>query len=108
MSTDKIGCDAHKRFSQYAVRDHTGRLCLQKRIEHEPGAIRKSLDQFPSGTPVALESSGNWYCIVDEIEAARCFLHMAHAEKAKVMLGNIHKTDKLDVAGLAVYFQVQW
>jgi transposase len=102
MSNYKIGCDAHKKFSQFAVRDATGRLCLQRRIEHEPGAIREFLAQYPSGTPVALESVGNWYWIVDEIEAAGCVPHMAHAAKAKVMMGNIHKTDKLDAAGLAV------
>ncbi len=102
MANYKIGCDAHKRFSQFAVRDSTGQLCIQKRIEHAPGAIREFLAQYPSGTPVALESVGNWYWIVDEIEAAGCVPHMAHAGKAKVMMGNIHKTDKLDAAGLAV------
>ncbi len=102
MNNYKIGCDAHKRFSQFAVRDENGRLCLQKRIEHDPGAIREFLAQYPSGTPVALESVGNWYWIVDEIEAAECIPHMAHAGKAKVMMGNIHKTDKLDAAGLSV------
>lgn len=102
MANYKIGCDAHKRFSQFAIRDAKGRLCQQKRIEHEPGAISEFLSQFPTGTPVALESVGNWYWIVDEIEAANCIPHMAHAGKAKVMMGNIHKTDKLDAAGLAM------
>jgi len=40
MSNYKIGCDAHKHISQFAVRDANGRLCQQRRIEHEPGAIR--------------------------------------------------------------------
>jgi transposase len=101
MANYTVGCDAHKRFSQFAVRDANGRLCQQVRVEHEPGAIQKYLSQFPSGTTVALESVGNWYWIVDEIEAANCIPHMAHAGKAKVMMGNIHKTDKLDAAGLA-------
>jgi transposase len=50
---------------------------------------------------VALESIGNWYWIVDEIEAAGCQPLMAHAAKAKVMMGNVNKTDKLDACGLA-------
>ena len=99
MDDYKIGFDAHKRFSQVAVRDATGRVCQQKRIEHEPGAIREFLSQYPAGTSVALENIGNWYWIVDEIEAAGCVPHMAHAARAKVMMGNIHKTDKLDAAG---------
>ncbi len=101
MTNYKIGCDAHKKFSQFAIRDEAGRLCQQRRIEHEPGAIREFLSRFPEQTPVALECVGNWYWIVDEIEAAGCIPHMANAGKAKVMMGNIHKTDKLDAAGLA-------
>ena len=102
MSDYKIGCDAHKRFSQFAVRDATGRLHQEKRIEHKAGAIQEFLSQYPAGTPVALETVGNWYWIVDEIETAGCVAHLAHAAKAKVMMGNIHKTDKLDAAGLAL------
>ena len=34
-------------------------------------------------------------------EAAGCIPLLAHAAKAKVMMGNIHKTDKLDAQGLA-------
>jgi hypothetical protein len=41
-----------------------GRIC----INHAPGTIKNYLPQFPEGTPVALESVGNWYWIVDEIE----------------------------------------
>lgn len=45
--------------------------------------------------------SRDWYWIVDEIEAAGYTPRMANPAKAKVMMGNIHKTDKLDAAGLA-------
>jgi len=47
-------------------------------VNHEPGAIRAFLSRFPPGTPVALETVGNWYWIVDEIEAAGCLPHLAH------------------------------
>ena len=50
---------------------------------------------------MALETVGNWYWIVDEIEEAGCIPLLAHAAKAKVMMGNIHKTDKLDAQGMA-------
>lgn len=101
MSYYKIGCDAHRRFSQFAVLDADGLLLQQVRINHTPGSIRDFLEDYPRGTPVALESVGNWYWIVDEIEAAGCLPLMAHAAKAKVMMGNVNKTDKLDARGLA-------
>lgn len=52
-----------------------------------------------------MESVGNWYCIVDEIEAAGCVPLMAHAAKAKVMMGNVNKIDQLDAAGLLTLLQ---
>ena len=96
-----VGCDAHKHFSLFAVLDGGGNLVQRTRVGHVPGAIVAFLAQFPQGTPVALETVGNWYWIVDEIEQAGCIPLLAHAAKAKVMMGNIHKTDKLDAQGLA-------
>ena len=94
-----VGCDAHKHFSLFAVLDEKGDLVQRTRVGHVPGAIGAFLSQFPEGIPVALETVGNWYWIVAEIEAAGCIPLLAHAAKAKVMMGNIHKTDKLDAQG---------
>jgi transposase len=96
-----VGCDAHRRYSQFAVLDQDGRLIDQARVAHDPGAIRAFLRGMPEGTRVALETVGNWYWIADEIEAAGCLPLLAHAAKAKVMMGNVNKTDKLDAKGLA-------
>jgi transposase len=43
---------------------------------------------------------GNWYWIVDEIEGAGFMPKLVHPRKAKLMLGMINKTDKLDARGL--------
>jgi len=96
-----IGCDAHKHFSLFAVLGGNGDPAQRTRVDHVPGAIGAFLSQFPESTPVALETVGNWYWIVDEIEQAGCIPLLAHAAKAKVMMGNVHKTDKLDAQGLA-------
>jgi len=95
-----IGCDAHKSFSQFAIYEEISKKLKQVRVEHKSGAICDMLSQFPEGTPAALESIGNWYWIVDEIEAAGCIPLMAHAAKAKIMMGNVNQTDKLDARGL--------
>jgi hypothetical protein len=54
-----IGCDAHKHYSQFAVYEGDNLRGKQVRVEHERGAIRAFLSEFPEGTPVALESIGN-------------------------------------------------
>jgi len=86
MSHYRVGCDAHRRYSQFAVLDQDGQLRQQTRVDHEPGAIQGFLENLPEGTPVALETVGNWYCIADEIEAAGCLPLLTHAAKAKVMI----------------------
>lgn len=96
-----IGCDAHRRYSIFAIFDTSTLSVEQVRVNHKPGAIKEFLSDFPKGTPVALETVGNYYWIVDEIEQAGCVPQLAHAAKAKVIMGNINKTDKLDAKGLA-------
>ena len=96
-----IGCDAHRRYSLFAVLDTHTLSVEQTRVNHQPGAIREFLSDYPEGTPVAIETVGNYYWIVDEIEQAECLPLLAHAAKAKVLMGNINKTDKLDAKGLA-------
>jgi transposase len=49
---------------------------------------------------VAVEATGNWYWIVQEIEEAGMVPALVHPRKAKLMMGMIKKTDKLDVHGL--------
>ena len=102
MRNYTIGCDAHKHYSQFSVRDWKNRVRERRRVEHEVGAIRKYLAKFPAETPVAIECVGNWYWIVDEIEAAGCKPLLTNAGKAKLMMGNVNKTDKLDADGLSL------
>jgi hypothetical protein len=67
---ENIAFDSHKRYTLCSVEDQKGRILTEQRIEHEKGAITGFLKQFAPGSPVAVETIGNWYWIVDEIEAA--------------------------------------
>jgi transposase len=49
---------------------------------------------------VAVEATGNWYWIIDEIEQAGLLPQLVHPRKAKLMMGLTNKTDKLDAQGL--------
>lgn len=95
-----IALDVHKHYS-FAEREDmiTGQV-RHTRIAHRRGAIKAFLADVEPGTAVAVEATGNWYWIVDEIEQAGCTPRLVHPRKAKVMLGCINKTDKLDVHGL--------
>src|SRR2546427_12303884 len=95
-----IAFDAHKHYTLASVARPDGQLVREQRIAHERGALQHFLERCERGSPVAVETVGNWYWIVDEIEAAGCVPRLVHARKAKLMMGEINKTDKLDVRGL--------
>ncbi|MFQ6105343.1 MAG: hypothetical protein ACE5OP_13800 [Candidatus Glassbacteria bacterium] len=61
-----IAFDSHKHYTLISVERPTGGLVCERGIDHERGAIRKFLQAFDLGSPVAVETIGNWYWIVDE------------------------------------------
>src|SRR4029453_1623575 len=93
-----IAFDAHKHYTLASVA--RPELVREQRLPHERGALQQFLARCEPGSPVAVETIGNWYWIVDEIEAAGCVPKLVHARKAKLMMGEINKTDRLDVRGL--------
>ena len=95
-----IAFDSHKRYTFASVEEHTGTILREARIEHQRGAVKEFLTDWKAGTPVAVETIGNWYWIVDEIEKAGMVPQLVHARRAKMMLASVNKTDKLDCHGL--------
>src|SRR5215475_13090314 len=95
-----IAFDSHKHYTLASMARPNGQLVREQRLPHERGALQQFLARCEPGSPVAVETVGNWYWIVDEIEAAGCIPKLVHARKAKLMMGEINKTDKLDVRGL--------
>jgi len=95
-----IAFDSHKHYTWAEREDvQTGKV-RHCRIRHEPGAIREYLIGCEAGTPVAVEATANWYWIVVEIEQAGLKPLLVHPGKAKLMMGMVNKTDKLDAHGL--------
>lgn len=92
--------DAHKHDTLASVEWQAGGIVREERIPHERGALRQCLRRYDRGSPIAVETTGNWYWVVDEIEAAGCVPKLVHARKATRMLGMVNKTDTLDARGL--------
>src|SRR5262245_65469657 len=95
-----VAFDAHKRYTLASVVRPDGQLVREQRIAHERGALREFLGRCEQGSPVAVETIGNWYGIVDEIEAAGGVAKPVAAREAEVMMGEIKKTDPVDARGL--------
>lgn len=95
-----IALDAHRRYSFASVESADGGKQREARVEHGPGAIRQFLEKFERGSPVAVETVGNWYWIIKEIEEAGMVPKLVHARRAKMMLASVNKTDRLDARGM--------
>jgi len=95
-----IAFDSHRRYTLAEREEVESGRVWQERIEHRPGAIREYLRSCRPGGAVAVEALGSWYWIVQEIEQAGFRALLVHPRKAKLMMGMLNKTDKLDVHGL--------
>jgi len=78
---------------------------------NKKGAAAANMEQFIgcdahkkySGSQIALEASGHYYWIVDEMESAVHYPRLTHPLEAKKRMGKTgKKTDKIDANGLGV------
>lgn len=97
-----IGCDSHQKYSVFVKVDETGRTGPAMRVENDRAGLRQFLRGLPAGAPVAVEASGGWYWLIDELEAAGLEPHLANPKEAKQRMRGRNKTDRLDAAGLAL------
>jgi transposase len=95
--------DQHKHFTVAAkLDDETGRW-ETVRLEHdEPERIRAYLRALAPGTRVALETTGNWFWLVDLIEEEGQEPHLADTVETRRMLRCRAKNDRHDALNLAV------
>ena len=103
MTTQQfIGCDAHKNYSVFRSITEEGRLGPAVQVKHDREQFRSYLAQLPPGSSIAVESSGHWYWLIEEMERAGHQPRLANASEAKRRMGKSKKTDKLDAGGLAI------
>jgi transposase len=96
-----IGCDAHKRYSVFVSVDEGGQKSAAVRVDHRGPAMEAYLAGLPKGSPIAVETMGSWYWLLDTMERMGHKPVLAHARDAKKLMG-LNKTDKMDAGVLAV------
>lgn len=97
-----IGCDAHKKFSLFVALNEKGEYGRAVRVGHQREAFRAFLQDLPEGSRIALETSGSYYWLVEEMERAGHQPQLAHALTAKRRMEGRHKTEERDARGLAM------
>ena len=98
---EHIAFDVHKHYTWATVETQQGQVLKEGKVFHTPGALTGFLRlHCAAGGSVAVETVGNWYWVVDEIEAAGFIPLLVNARKAKHMMDNGNKTDRLDNRGI--------
>jgi len=98
-----IGWDTHKKYSVFVTVNERGESSHEVRVGHDREAYRQYLERLPAGSHIAVEASGHYYWMVDEMEAAGHHPRLTHPLEAKKRMGKTgKKTDKLDAHGLGI------
>jgi len=96
------GIDLHSDNSVVMVSDEEDRIVYQKRLPNDLGQIRAALDAHQEELAgVVIESTYNWYWLVDGLMDAGYQVHLAHPAAIKKYEGLKHSGDFADAAYLA-------
>ena len=97
-----IGCDAHKKFSVFVAVNEKGQAGEAMRVAHDRQLYREFLERLPAHSAIAVEASGCYNWLVDEMERLGHRPKLCHPLEAKRRMGLTNKTDKLDARGLGI------
>jgi transposase len=97
-----IGCDAHKKFSVFVAVNEKGQAGEALRVAHDRDVYREFLARLPAHSAIAVEASGSYSWLVDEMERSGHHPRLCNPLEAKRRMGLTNKTDKLDARGLAI------
>src|SRR4030088_403782 len=96
------GIDLHSNNSVIAIIDDTDRVVTQKRLPNDitkiTGFLARRQDEL---TGVVIESTYNWYWLVDGLQDAGLHVHLAKTAAIKQYEGLKHSGDEADARHLA-------
>jgi transposase len=96
------GIDLHSTNSVVVVSDETDRIVCKRRVPNELGAVLATLAPYREELAGAVvESTYNWYWLVDGLQAAGYRVHLANPAAIKRYEGLKHGDDDTDAAYLA-------
>jgi transposase len=96
------GIDLHSNNSVVVVSDEEDRIVFNKRLPNDLGQIRAALEAHQEELAgVVIESTYNWYWLVDGLMDTGYRVHLAHPSAIKKYEGLKHSGDFADAAYLA-------
>ncbi len=106
MSQYYCGIDLHTRTSQLCVIDDGGQKVKETKLPNELFRILEFLSPFGQDVQVAIESTINWYWLVDGLQDAGYDVKLGHTLGLFMITGAKVKTDRRDAFKLAKYLRL--
>ena len=82
-----IGCDAHKTFSVFVAVNEKGHAGEALRVVHDRQVYREFLARLPPHSSIAVEASGSYSWLVDEMERSGHRPKLCNPLEAKRRMG---------------------
>lgn len=102
MSTLYAGIDLHSNNCVLVISNESDVVVYEKRLKNEIHTICKALEAFAGElVGVVVESTYNWYWLVDGLQAAGYQVHLANTVAIQQYSGLKHSDDKSDARWLA-------
>jgi len=96
------GIDLHSNNNVVLVSDEADRVLYRRRLPNELGKVLEALEPFKEELAgVVVESTYNWYWLVDGLQAAGYRVHLANTAAMKKYDGLKRSDDETDAAHLA-------
>src|SRR5215210_2714881 len=96
------GIDLHSNNCVVAVSDESDRVLCRRRLPNQLPAVLELLEPYRAGLAgVVVESTYNWYWLVDGLQAAGYRVHLANTSAIKQYEGLKYTDDDSDAAHLA-------
>lgn len=106
MSQFYVGMDLHTRSVQICVMDEKGQRAFEGSVACCLGQILDTLAPFGPDLMIAVESTYNWYWLVDGLMDAGYDVRLAHAYGLRMITRAKVKTDRRDAYRLARYLRL--
>ena len=91
-----IGCDFHPSWQQVSWMDRETGEAGDQKLVHEPGAVEKFYRQFPAGTRIGMEATGNCQWFVELVTGLGHRVLVGNAAKIRASDSRQQKHDKRD------------
>jgi transposase len=104
--TFHCGIDLGSKRSQIAIIDNEQRVILNEKLDNDLGAIRQRLSRFNGQVQAVVESTCNWYWLVDGLQEASIPVTLAHTARLAAISSAKVKTDRRDALTLAQLLRV--